>query len=259
MDDLPRLIISNDRLKSATKNNLKLTIKESHYLNKVMRLNLGQEIFVVNGQGLMWKGKKIQDNIISLPPYEKPFISQARKNLLLGLAIAIPKKGFEDVIKMSTEIGIDFIRPLYTERQIKKISNIDTKSLRWDAIVNESLEQCERLWKPQIQSCIGISEWLESIIDKDHISISITREENCMNLKEWLNHGHFNSGSSMNTLWNVIGPEGGWSQNERMIFNNYKIKPVCLSENILRTSTAAINASVILTQWRDSNSKILLN
>ena len=59
MEDLIRLLISSDRLKSSNNNNLKLTDKESHYINKVMRLKNGYEISIVNGEGALWKGKKI--------------------------------------------------------------------------------------------------------------------------------------------------------------------------------------------------------
>ena len=51
-------------------------------------------------------------------------------------------------------------------------------------------------------------------------------------------------------LWNVIGPEGGWSKSEIDFFNKNEISFVKLSETILRTSTAAVNASAILNQWR---------
>ena len=58
-------------------------------------------------------------------------------------------------------------------------------------------------------------------------------------------------------LWNVIGPEGGWSSKEIEFFIKSKIPLVKLSNNILRTSTATVNASSILNQWRnDLNRRI---
>ena len=52
-------------------------------------------------------------------------------------------------------------------------------------------------------------------------------------------------------LWNVIGPEGGWSSREIEFFIKNKNPLVKLSNNILRTSTATVNASSILNQWRN--------
>ena len=52
-------------------------------------------------------------------------------------------------------------------------------------------------------------------------------------------------------MWNVIGPEGGWSKREIELFVKNKIALVKLSDTILRTSTASINATSILNQWRN--------
>jgi len=52
-------------------------------------------------------------------------------------------------------------------------------------------------------------------------------------------------------FWNVIGPEGGWSSKEIEFFSKNKIPLVKLSNNILRTSTATVNACSILNQWRN--------
>ena len=52
-------------------------------------------------------------------------------------------------------------------------------------------------------------------------------------------------------LWNVIGPEGGWSKGEIEFFIKNKIAFVKLSESILRTSTATVSATSILSQWRN--------
>ena len=51
MSDLIRLLIQNERIISSKNNNLKLTKDEAHYLNKVMRIKIGKEIFITNGQG----------------------------------------------------------------------------------------------------------------------------------------------------------------------------------------------------------------
>ena len=51
MRNLVRLIISNQRIKNLDNNQLKLTSEEAHYLNKVMRIKIGEEIQIVNGEG----------------------------------------------------------------------------------------------------------------------------------------------------------------------------------------------------------------
>ena len=255
MQGLTRLIISNERLELSNKNILELTKKESHYLYKVMRTCINQDILITNGQGLLWQAKTLTNDFIEIINFQNPYLSQKPKSLIVGLATSIPKNGFDDILKMSTELGIDIIQPLITDRQIKRIKNLSAKELRWETIINESVEQCERLWKPKLLKCLNISDWIPKVIGKDFISISATRIRNSKNLKNLLREIEINSFKKNKIFWNVIGPEGGWSQNEISSFLEYKIHLVKLSDTILRTSTAAISASFILNEWRDENMK----
>ena len=254
MKNLVRLIISNNRIKNLDNNQLKLSREEAHYLNKVMRIRIGEEILIANGEGYLWKGFKNKNNFIEIPKINKPILVQDKKQFFLGIAVVIPKNGFEDILKMCTEIGIDFIQPLYSEHQIKKLSNQSSKMDRWDKIINESVEQCERLWKPKILNIADICEWIISLEAKDIISISLTRDENCISLNEWLKKQNLHFKEST-VLWNVIGPEGGWSKREICFFKEKQIQFIKLSESILKTSTASITASSILSQWRSFDIK----
>ena len=256
MDDLIRLSISNERLQITKNHMLQLTGKEIHYLKKVMRVKVGQEIFIVNGEGSLWKGIKNEGDYIKLINFDKPIIFNKRKNILLGLAVVLPKSGFEEILKMSTELGIDLIQPLYSDRQIKRPSNNFIKEERWNLILNESVEQCERLWKPNLLHIAKITNWIESVFEKDLLSISVTRDEHVKWLRNWLDNQKIQSNKKV-IIWNVIGPEGGWSKKELEFFYSYKIQLVKLSENILRTSTAALNASSLLNNWRDEKMQFL--
>ena len=169
----------------------------------------------------------------------------------MGIAVVIPKSGFEDILKMCTEIGIDFIQPLFSERQVNKNLNFSKKFLRWNSIINEAVEQSERLWKPFILNGMDIIEWLKIRDNQEKISISITREDTFCDLNQWLKKQQEFVNKEGGIFWNVIGPEGGWSSREIDFFNENNHTFVKLSENILRTSTACINASTILNQWRN--------
>jgi len=122
--------------------------------------------------------------------------------------------------------------------------------LRWNSIIKEAVEQSERLWKPSILNGMDIIEWLKSRNNQERVSISITREEIQYDLNQWLRKQQEFISKEGGIFWNVIGPEGGWSSKEIDFFNKNNITFVKLSETILRTSTASINASSILNQWR---------
>ena len=257
MDDLTRLFIQNERIINNKNNNLKLTNNEARYINKVMRIKIGKEIFITNGQGSLWKAINLEDNSIKINNINNPYLFQEKEKILLGIAVVIPKNGFEDILKMCTEIGIDFIQPLNSERQVKKYTNFSNKLIRWDSIVNEAVEQCERLWRPSILSDINLFDWINSIENKDIISVSVTRDVSSDNLNHWLKKKQSVLDKKGGILWNVIGPEGGWSKGEIEFFIKNNIAFVKLSESILRTSTATVSATSILSQWRNHLKLIL--
>ena len=51
-------------------------------------------------------------------------------------------------------------------------------------------------------------------------------------------------------FWNVIGPEGGWDKDEEALAVDSGLSGVSMGETILRTSTAAVSASQVMTSWR---------
>jgi len=215
-----------------------------------MTIKNGKEIFIANGEGSLWKAIKVKNDCLEISQFKKPYLFQEQEIFLLGIAVVIPKSGFEDILKMCTEIGIDFIQPLFSERQVNKNLNFTKKLLRWNSIIKEAVEQSERLWKPSILNGVDIIEWLKSRNNQERVSISITREEIIFDLNQWLREKQEFVNKKGGIFWNVIGPEGGWSSKEIDFFNRKNITFVKLSDTILRTSTASINASSILNQWR---------
>ena len=231
MEDLTRLIISDQRILNMKNNNLKLNNDEAHYINKVMRIKTGKEIFITNGKGSLWKAIKVKNDCLNISQLQKPYLFQEKEIYLLGIAVVIPKSGFEDILKMCTEIGIDFIQPLFSERQVNKNLNFTRKILRWNSIIKEAVEQSERLWKPSILNAMDIIDWIKNRDNKERVSISITREDTFYDLNQWLKKQEYLN-KKEGTFWNVIGPEGGWSAREIDFFNNNNNVLVKLSNPI---------------------------
>ena len=73
MEHLTRLIISNERIENIQNNNIELTNEEAHYINKVMRLKTGEEIFIANGEGSLWKAIKVKNDSLKISELQKPY------------------------------------------------------------------------------------------------------------------------------------------------------------------------------------------
>tara|TARA_Y100001968_G_scaffold217938_1_gene200530 strand:- start:11205 stop:11918 length:714 start_codon:yes stop_codon:yes gene_type:complete len=229
--------------------NLILTREESHYLARVLRLKKGDLINVVNGYGCLWEAsfqdlKSIQIN----SSFQNPLRKEEKTRNLLCLAVVIPKRGFDEVLRMSCEMGIDIIQPLTSKYKASNGRSFE-KISRWSTIIKEAVEQSERLWAPEILPTIEFKSWLKKTAHRSASSIAMTRDPKAKEIQLWL--GDLNC--DMEEVWVAIGPEGGWSLEEIALAYESGCESVCLGDNILRTSTAAIAASHLMVAWRRSN------
>ena len=248
MTELKRLLVNHYRIRESYEkgNYLELTVKENHYLSNVLRLKRGDQFNVIDGVGNLWNADIIQKNIVRLctGPYS-PSESYAKPYPEICLAVAVPKIGFDDVIRMSCEIGIDTLLPINTERSL--YNDVSSQRFaRWQAILNEAVEQSERLWKPKLKDMTSFVDWTETVSVNSLFTIGTTRLEDSMYLEKLLS----NLEEPKDEIWVAIGPEGGWTDNELDVAKQKNCIYVEFGESILRTSTAAISACQLLCSWR---------
>jgi len=68
MTELKRLLVHNDRIRESYEkgNYLELTVKENHYISRVLRLKRGEQFNVIDGVGNLWTADIIQKNVVRL-------------------------------------------------------------------------------------------------------------------------------------------------------------------------------------------------
>jgi 16S rRNA (uracil1498-N3)-methyltransferase len=77
--------------------------------------------------------------------------------------------------------------------------------------------------------------------------VGVTRETAPPALDQWLRH----QADPVQLTWLMVGPEGGWTEEELKQFTQAQIQPVQMGSTILRSSTAAVAGAVELVRWRD--------
>jgi 16S rRNA (uracil1498-N3)-methyltransferase len=107
------------------------------------------------------------------------------------------------------------------------------------------VEQCERLWTPQLLDLKDLSQWMGD--ERGQRLVGVTRETAPPALEQWLRH----QADPVQLTWLMVGPEGGWTQEELKQFTEAQIQPVQMGSTILRSSTAAVAGAVELVRWRD--------
>ena len=248
MAEKRRLLINPNRLSHEIDCNgeLKLTSNESHYLSRVMRMSSDDMFEVIDGKGHLWDAKIVKNKAIKFTSgIDTPIKVISRKKPLISIAVAIPKKGFDNFLQMSCEIGVDIIQPLISKRSvIKEFNNV--KIIRYKKIIRESVEQSERLWSPEIRQALDFPKWVDNLPSYSQIGFATTRIEDLQDCVDWLKQ----TPHKISQIWIVIGPEGGWTKDEEALAFNSGLVGVSMGETILRTSTAAVSACQLMTSWR---------
>ena len=66
MAEFKRLLVHHDRIRDSYEkcNYLELTVKENHYLSRVLRLKRGDQFNVIDGVGNLWTADFIKKNCV---------------------------------------------------------------------------------------------------------------------------------------------------------------------------------------------------
>ena len=211
---------------------LKLDKSQSHYLSKVMRINIGENFSIFNKNG-EWeaKVKNLNRGIIEFLVTKKIRASINEKEICLAFA-PIKTNYLNLMIQKATELGVTKFMPVLTERTIVRELNED----RLKKIIIEASEQSNRLHVPELCKLIKLNEFLKLNQNLNLIFGDLNSDNTKVNL------------SNKESLCILIGPEGDFTTKERnQIMKFKKLIPLKINNNILRSETAAISMiSIIL-------------
>jgi 16S rRNA (uracil1498-N3)-methyltransferase len=169
------------------------------------------------------------------------FPSPVESSLEIILLQALPEKErMELIIQKTTELGVSAILPFQSERSITLTEREakQKKSHRWQQIAVKAVQQSRRAKVPEVGECRPFQEVLGGC-GEDGAKILLWEKEG-QNLKSVLRR------LLPQKIYAVVGPEGGFTQEEVEGAKKKGFIPVKLGRRILRTETAAITLVGIL-------------
>ena len=221
--------------------------QEAHHLVKVRRLSSGDRFLGLDGQGGLFLCRLERGGQGWMAQIEEQLSQQSESPLEITLAQAMLKKdNFEWVIQKSAELGVRCIVPLVTVRtEVRpRPAGAERKQARWQKILAEAVKQSGRLQLPVVQELVPLEEFCSA--DESEIRL-VLDEAATIPLREILDQRPPPLSCSL-----IIGPEGGWDDRDREIFQRRSLHTVHLGPRILRAETAPIAALAILQyQWGD--------
>lgn len=221
---------------------------DANHLARSLRARRGDRITAVDGMG--------KCAVVELIDFDRETITARRVSDIepivaankIILADCLPKQSrFDNIIEKATELGVDKIEPIISERTIARLggSRAEVKLERWRRIAKESAEQCARDTIPTISDIRTLDDWLKKIspLAEDTILLFCWEGEQSTTVREILS-AYKNSGGEKIIV--LIGPEGGFSDREVLAIKSAGGVSVTLGSRVLKTDTAAISVLAMI-------------
>ncbi|MFA6548574.1 MAG: 16S rRNA (uracil(1498)-N(3))-methyltransferase [Candidatus Margulisiibacteriota bacterium] len=229
---MPRFFVPKDQIPE-------ITGSDAHQIKNVLRMQKGDVLEILDGEGVVHQAKiadiragKVVCEITSSASQENEI------KVKVTIAQCLPKgKKMDLIIQKCTELSVDKIIPVLSERSIAKADKLE----RWQKIAKEAAEQCGRSTIPKITSLTKFDDVL-SLVSKYDLALIPWELEKSANLKSLLSAVR----APLSAIF-LIGPEGGFSHQEIDLAKKAGCIPVSLGKNILRTETAGMAVLAMLS------------
>ena len=237
---MPTFFVASDAIVPPT---VRITGPLLHHLRQSLRLHAGEMLSVTDDRGIRYRaeiaevtGQALVGRIVDTTSAP----AKAGASIILAQALLKGEK-MDWVIQKATELGVDRIVPVLSAHSVvrPRADRIEHQRARWQRIALEAAQQSERWSLPLLDEPANVAElWSRS---KTAASKILLAERS--------------SGASLTNLplpgpggevWLLIGPEGGWEQEEAAQALQQGFVAVTLGSRILRAETAAIAAMSIV-------------
>ena len=243
---MPRFYTPNPRIENGL---LKIEGDEVKHIRKVLRLKTGDEILVFDGLGKEFEGTIVEEGRSSVMVKIQDMLSPKRDSPLeVTLAQSLLKgEKMDSLIQKATELGVKEIIPFFSSRSVPLLEK--SRSLkrhhRWEKIAVEAAKQCGRGVVPKIESLQTYSGMLHAA-SADQLRL-ILWERDGIKLRDMLE-----GSKERRKVFFMIGPEGGFSQDEIEKAERVGFIAVTLGRRILRAETASLCfLSILQYEWGD--------
>ena len=239
-------------LDEINKDIIAITGDDYKHAKKVLRLNENDRVLgVYKGKEYLAKIISDDDSKLILNLLEETEITR-EADVDIHIYQSLPKGSKMDyIIQKNVEIGISRLTPIISDRSLIKIKNKKKekkKIERWVKISEESAKQSMRNVIPDINRIISFEETVKEIKrlkEECNLEVIVPYENEEINSTKDINFNKKNYAA-------VIGPEGGFDENEISSLVEIGAKSISLGPRILRTETAALVLSTIILHETDN-------
>jgi 16S rRNA (uracil1498-N3)-methyltransferase len=223
--------------------------EEFHHLAHVMRCKTGDQIKLNSGKGLLAYGEVLRlDKKQAIIRIKSIIPSRCNPDGLNGspaistrFAIAfglLKNKHDHLLVEKITELGVTDIFPLTTRYSVRNPSENTLTKFQQAALA--AIKQCDNPFLPVVHPIQALSSALQHISSVGYKIVIASEQKPELWIADLAPEAAYCF---------VIGPEGGFSPEEFLLFQEMQALEVSLSPLILRAETAAITAAAQFNLW----------
>ncbi len=220
---------------------------DAHHIRAVLRMGSGDRLILFDGSGVEYEAviAAIAGDAVTLQIIRQLDIS-VESPLALAVAQGLLKdKKMDVLVRHLTELGMTRWVPFQAERSIPRLDDHKrrVRAERWKKIAREALKQCGRSLAPQVGEVIGFDQLFAAA---EGYALKLFFWERAVDaLPEWPD----DAATRDKSVFMVLGPEGGFSEDEAACARAAGFALVSLGPRILRAETAALAACTVV-QYR---------
>lgn len=205
---------------------------DRHHLERVVRLRAGDALVVGDGAG-RWCPATFGPRIEPVGPIEE--VAMPVPSIGVGFALVKGDKP-ELVVQKLTELGVDLIVPFRAARSVVRWDSAKAARAneRLRAVARSAAEQCRRPWLPEV----GDITELDALLRADEGIGPIALADRT------------GGPPSLDHPFVLVGPEGGWADEERVAAGRRGAPSVVVGAHVLRAETAAVTVGALLAALR---------
>ncbi|HGO9002901.1 TPA: 16S rRNA (uracil(1498)-N(3))-methyltransferase [Neisseria meningitidis] len=212
----------------------------------VLRVRPNENITLFNGKGkahaarlTVLEKRRAGAEIL----HEETADAESPLNITLIQSISSGER-MDFTLQKSVELGVTAIQPVISERCIVRLDGerAAKRLARWQEIVISACEQSGRNTVPPVLPIIGYREALDKMpSESTKLIMSINRARKLGDIRQ-----------PSGAIVFMVGPEGGWTEQEEQQAFDAGFQAVTLGKRILRTETAPLAAlAAMQTLWGD--------
>ncbi len=180
------------------------------------------------------------DEVICRVVEHRPRRALPPPRIVLSASLIRPQR-YDFIIEKATELGVDEIRPVWSQRAL--IRGDATQRLhRWRRLATEAAEQCRREYRPAIYPPTEATGLIEEAATDDTLRLLASALEPDQRIAPIFQQRRDDGLDPPATVHLLVGPEGGFTPEEGHLARRHGWLPISLGNRPLRAETASIIA-----------------